>query len=124
MICVLFVLEGGRLGGCSGVSSAGHAAMLLGRETELEMLRGLVDRSRSYGDAFLFSGAPGVGKTVLLDAAADFAADAGMRVLRGAGTEFEVDLSFAGLNQVLHPLGRPSQGTGTDSAVGSLTLPR
>ena len=31
-------------------------------------------------------------------------ADAGLRVLRAAGAEFEADLSFAGLNQVLHPL--------------------
>ena len=29
---------------------------------------------------------------------------AGLRVLRAAGAEFEADLSFAGLNQVLHPL--------------------
>ena len=29
---------------------------------------------------------------------------AGLRVLRAAGAEFEADLSFVGLNQVLRPL--------------------
>jgi hypothetical protein len=41
---------------------------------------------------------------VLLDAAATHAAAAGMRVVRAAGAEFEADLSFAALNQVLYPL--------------------
>jgi hypothetical protein len=52
----------------------------------------------------VLSGAPGVGKTVLLEAVAAHSADAGLRVLRAAGAEFEADPSFAGLNQVLHPL--------------------
>ena len=59
---------------------------------------------RSDGDALLLFGAPGVGKTVLLDVVAAHAADAGVRVLRAAGAEFEADLSFAHLNQVLYPL--------------------
>ena len=63
-----------------------------------------VDQSSANGDALLLSGAPGVGKTVLLSAVEAHAADAGLRVLRAAGAEFEADLSFAGLNQVLHPL--------------------
>ena len=77
---------------------------LFGRDTELELLHAFVDESSSDGDAVLLSGAPGVGKTVLLDAAATYAGDAGVRVLRAAGAEFEAELSFAGLNQVLHPL--------------------
>ena len=50
------------------------------------------------------SGDAGVGKTVLLDAAATHATAAGTRVVRAAGAEFEADLSFAALNQVLYPL--------------------
>ena len=80
------------------------ATLLFGRDKELELLDAFVDQSSSTGDAFLLSGAPGVGKTVLLDAAAAHAAEGGVRVLRSAGAEFEADLSFAGLNQVLHPL--------------------
>ena len=50
------------------------------------------------------SGDAGVGKTLLLEVAAARAAAAGIRVVRAVGAEFEADVSFAGLNQVLHPL--------------------
>jgi AAA ATPase domain len=56
------------------------------------------------GGALLLSGEAGVGKTVLLDAAAAHAQAAGGRVLRAAGAEFESTVSFAGLNQLLGPL--------------------
>ena len=46
----------------------------------------------------------GAGKTALLDAAAGTASDAGILVLRAAGVEFEADLAFSGLHQVLLPL--------------------
>jgi hypothetical protein len=49
-------------------------------------------------------GEPGVGKTVLLDAAAEFASTEGVEVLRAASVEFEADMAFAGLHQVLLPL--------------------
>jgi hypothetical protein len=42
-----------------------------------------------------------VGKTVLLDAAATRAAAAGLRAVRAAGVEFEADLPFSGLHQLL-----------------------
>jgi hypothetical protein len=56
------------------------------------------------GEALLLLGDPGVGKTALLDAAASAAAEAGMWVLRAAGVQFEADLAFSGLHQVLLPL--------------------
>lgn len=56
------------------------------------------------GGALLLSGDAGVGKTVLLDAAAGQAHGAGARVVRAAGVEFESSISFAGLHQVLQPL--------------------
>ncbi len=49
-------------------------------------------------------GDPGVGKTELLNAAATIASAAGTRILRAAGVEFEAEISFSGLNQVLLPL--------------------
>ena len=45
-----------------------------------------------------------MGKTALLNGLADSASAAGTAVLRVAGTEFEGEISFAGLNQLLFPL--------------------
>jgi DNA-binding CsgD family transcriptional regulator len=52
----------------------------------------------------LLTGEAGVGKTALLDVAAAAAAADGARVLRAAGVEFEADVSFSGLHQILFPL--------------------
>ena len=56
------------------------------------------------GRALLLSGQAGVGKTALLDAVGATAAANGTRVLRAAGVEFEADVSYSGLNQLLFPL--------------------
>ena len=56
------------------------------------------------GGVLLLSGEPGVGKTALLDVAAAEAAASGLRVLRAGGVEFEADISFSGLNQLLLPM--------------------
>jgi len=77
---------------------------LVGRDGELEFLRSFVDQAAVAGGALLVWGDAGVGKTVLLDAAASLAKAAGTRVLRARGAEFEAEVSFAGLNQVLYPL--------------------
>jgi DNA-binding CsgD family transcriptional regulator len=76
---------------------------LVGRDQALTVLRAFVDEVSVQGGALLLSGEPGVGKSALLDAAAELAATAGLRVLRAAGAEFEDD-SFSGLNQLLLPL--------------------
>jgi hypothetical protein len=100
------------------------ATLLFGRDRDLELLHAFVDQSSTDGGALVLSGAPGVGKTVLLEAVAAHSADAGLRVLRAAGAEFEADLSFAGLDQVLHPLFddiedlSPPQRTALDVALG------
>ena len=77
---------------------------LIGRDGELAQIREFVDRASSSGDAMLLMGEPGVGKTALLDAAAERAMARGVRVLRASGVEFEADVPFAGLHQVLVPL--------------------
>jgi DNA-binding CsgD family transcriptional regulator/ABC-type transport system involved in cytochrome c biogenesis ATPase subunit len=77
---------------------------LIGRRGELATVRGLIERARADGEALLIVGEPGVGKTVLLDAAADIAQSATACVLRASGVEFEAGISFSGLNQVLLPL--------------------
>jgi DNA-binding CsgD family transcriptional regulator/energy-coupling factor transporter ATP-binding protein EcfA2 len=77
---------------------------LYGRDAELELLYRVV-RSAPEGErVVLLTGEPGSGKSALLDAAARCARDAGQRVLHGVGSEFEADLAFAGLHQLLHPV--------------------
>jgi DNA-binding CsgD family transcriptional regulator len=77
---------------------------LIGRRGELAIVRALIERTRRDGQALLLFGEPGVGKTMLLDAAAEMAASAGVSVLRASGVEFEASISFSGLNQTLIPL--------------------
>jgi DNA-binding CsgD family transcriptional regulator len=83
---------------------ASVAEVLVGRRDELALIGAFVERARTGGEALLLFGEPGAGKTALLDAAADVAAEAGSWVLRAAGAEFEADLAFSGLHQALLPL--------------------
>ncbi len=80
------------------------SAAMVGRMREFDRVRAFLDRAAGAGDALLVLGDAGVGKTVTLNLAADLAAGDGMLVLRAAGVEFEADLPFAGLHQVLLPL--------------------
>ncbi|MFI9411529.1 ATP-binding protein [Nocardia gamkensis] len=85
-------------------SDHGDDGDLFGRETEIRELSDFLDRAATEGDARLLVGAPGVGKTRLLQTAAVMAADKGMRVLTAAGVQFEADISYSGLNQILMPV--------------------
>jgi DNA-binding CsgD family transcriptional regulator len=75
--------------------------MLRGRRAEQERIDALLDAARDgISGALVVRGEPGIGKTALLDHAAQRAG--GMRVLRGAGIESEAELPFAGLHLLLH----------------------
>ena len=87
-----------------GAARTGPAEQLIGRDHDLGLVRGFVDEATVSGGALLLSGDAGVGKTVLLDAAAGQARGTGTRVVRAAGVEFESTIGFAGLHQVLQPL--------------------
>jgi DNA-binding CsgD family transcriptional regulator len=77
---------------------------LIGREPEIQQLRLLVSRiNQGAGEALLLSGDPGVGKTSLLDHAAAIAVGSGIRLLRATGSQFEAEISFAALHQLLRP---------------------
>ena len=76
---------------------------LIGRDDEIALLRSFVDRASTRGDAMILVGEAGVGKTALLKAAATAAADAGVRTVVVAGSQFEVDVGFAGLQQIMDP---------------------
>ncbi|MFF3503304.1 AAA family ATPase [Streptomyces sp. NPDC003247] len=81
---------------------AADADRLVGREHDLEHILGVFERHT--GGALLLSGDPGVGKSTVLDAVATAAAHNGTRVLRAAGAEFEADIGYSALNQILLPL--------------------
>ena len=77
--------------------------MLRGRDAEVELLRGVLARAREGESGVLvLRGAPGIGKTALLDAALDLAK--GFRVLRARGVESESELAFAGLQELFAPV--------------------
>ncbi|MFJ3672565.1 ATP-binding protein [Streptomyces sp. NPDC090106] len=80
----------------------GAADRLVGRERDLDRILGVFEQRP--GGALLLSGDPGVGKSAVLDAVATAAASDGTRVLRAAGVEFEADIGYSALNQILLPL--------------------
>lgn len=86
-------------------SSCGVTGALIGRDRDMQRIRGLVGLGAG-GGALLVSGEAGVGKTAVLDALAEVAQAEGIRVLRAAGVEFEANCSYSGLNQVLFPFQR------------------
>jgi DNA-binding CsgD family transcriptional regulator len=81
----------------------GARAALVGRAAELEAVQDFLADALTGGGALLVSGEPGVGKSAVLDAAVARAVEFGYRAVPAAGAEFEVDVSFAALNQLLGP---------------------
>ena len=77
--------------------------MLLDRLPERAALSGLLDAARAGRSGVLVvRGEPGAGKTALLDWAIESAA--GLRVVRVAGVESEMELAFAALQQLCAPM--------------------
>ncbi len=75
---------------------------LVGRENEARALRGLLDAARGGSSGVLVvRGEPGIGKTALLQEAADAAAD--MQVVTVTGVEAERDLGYAALHRLIGP---------------------
>ncbi len=84
-----------------------HADMLtrlVGRDREMATLDAFVGKAAADGATLLLTGEPGVGKTALLVAAAETAGAEETRIIQGAGVEYETDVSFAGLHQLVDPL--------------------
>src|SRR6516165_4860300 len=84
--------------------AASPGSLLLGRESELDMLDRLLDDVHSRGGSMEVTGGPGVGKSALLGEAAARAADRGMLVLHVTGVQSEARLAFAGLHHLLRPV--------------------
>src|SRR6266851_3946173 len=77
---------------------------LIGREPESELLDALIDALPDAGGALIVRGEAGIGKSALLQRARERAVAIGARVLSTVGVESEVELAFAGLHQLLHPM--------------------
>ncbi len=80
------------------------AQLLLGRDDELARIREFLVRATSGGQAMLVVGDPGIGKTAVLDAAAEEGQARGIKVLRAAGVQFEAEVPFSVLHQLLAPI--------------------
>ena len=79
-----------------------NRGMLLGRDQERRALDGVMASARLGRSAVLvLIGEPGIGKTSLLEYAAEHAA--GLRLLRARGVESESNVPFAGLFALLRP---------------------
>ena len=77
---------------------------MVGRSADLEVLSAFIEHSAVAGGALIIVGEPGVGKTTLLDHAAEVLAPGRRQVLRATGIEFESDISYAGLSQLVLPV--------------------
>src|SRR3954447_25338015 len=76
---------------------------LLGRRSECQILDGLLEAVRvGESRALVVRGEPGVGKTALLEYAIGSASE--LRVVRAFGVESEMELAFAGLQQLCAPM--------------------
>jgi DNA-binding CsgD family transcriptional regulator len=87
----------------AGTSSGGSSAGLLGRRGECAVLDDLLAGVRAGRSAALvLRGEPGIGKTELLRYL--LGRSTGCRIVRAAGVESEMELSYAGLHQLCSPL--------------------
>ena len=88
----------GQRGSAAGPTSSG-LRLLVGRDAELERLGELLAAVGAGGSAALVvRGEPGVGKSALLEQL--IASASGFQVVRADGVEGEVDLPYAGLQQL------------------------
>ncbi|UFX47566.1 AAA family ATPase [Bradyrhizobium sp. 41S5] len=88
----------------SGNRGRAASPVLYGREDDIAIIDGLLDRVRDGGAALLVSGEPGIGKTALLEVAQARAQSHGMRVLRLCGVTSEAHLPFGALHQAVGPM--------------------
>jgi DNA-binding CsgD family transcriptional regulator len=78
------------------------AVQLLGRQRERDVLDRVLNAARhGHGGVLALYGDPGVGKTALLDYAAEAGAD--FTVVRAVGVEGEMELAFAAVQQLCSP---------------------
>jgi hypothetical protein len=77
---------------------------MVGRDEELEAIRRLPSDARVRGSSLVIRGAPGLGKSTLLEVVGEELSGLGWRVLPTRGTPSERRLPFAGLQRLLRPV--------------------
>ncbi|MFJ3902380.1 ATP-binding protein [Streptomyces sp. NPDC090025] len=87
----------------TGSGPIGRRSEIVGRIEDVRRVREFLADGPG-GRGLHVVGEAGVGKTTLLDVIAETAAEAGTRVLRADGVEFEADVTFAGLHQIITPV--------------------
>jgi DNA-binding CsgD family transcriptional regulator len=88
--------------------AGGRGTVLRGRSRECAALANLVSQARSgTGQALVLRGEAGVGKTALLEYVSGAAAD--FRIVHVAGVQTDMELAFAGLQQMCAPLMRHAE---------------
>ena len=86
---------------CYGPAMAQAESDVVGREAELQVLAGFLDRSSALPGAFLLEGEAGIGKTTLWRRGIELASARSYRVLSCSPSGSETQLSFAGLGDLL-----------------------
>lgn len=82
---------------------------LIGRRHEQQLLAGVVDRARGgHSGVLVIRGEAGIGKTALLRDVASKVAD--LRVIALSGAESEMELPYAGVQQLCTPFQDASTG--------------
>ena len=85
------------------MSDDGRGTRLRGRGSESETLRGLISAVQSgTSQVLVLRGEAGVGKTALLDYVSELAT--GFRCVQVAGVQSDMELAFAGLQQLCAPM--------------------
>lgn len=84
--------------------TAGQTLALVDRVSESSYIGAFLDRAFRDGGALVLLGEAGVGKSELLNHAERTAHGLGAMIVRTRGIQYEVDVSFAALNQVLLPM--------------------
>jgi DNA-binding CsgD family transcriptional regulator len=101
-----------------------HGEVLLERDPELNRLRDVVRRAVAGGGGLVVIGGPaGIGKTALLRAAGAMAEQAGMRTLRGRGSDLEQEFAFGVVRQLFEgPLASAAPEERAALLAGAATL--
>ncbi len=100
----------------------GASTALLERDDELAVVDGAVEAAvAGNGNLLLIEGEAGAGKTSLLAATAERAADRGIVVLRARGGEYEQDFPYGVIRQLAEPI-ISEPGNGTDLLDGTAAM--
>jgi len=77
---------------------------VIGRNHEFETITAAAAKVTARGCALVVEGEPGIGKTTLLTASAQWADANGFTVLNTAGVQSQTTVGYAGVHELVHPI--------------------